>query len=202
LSSQKYQIPIIPYFEVNMNGEPVPNIAVAYKNTPITEIRKAKKRMKLAERRKRVAEAMRENPTATQSEIAKLVGVDHATISRDIKVITEEYRLQTSEAFMVHLDRTLRELETMKGVCVNRLNRLKSEAHRGTRWMEEWTKLQQLEIKLLGLNAPEKFIVEKHDGFTKQEKDDAMKAALGLDDDIIDISVIDVKKITHSEDVS
>lgn len=181
-------------------GKPVPNISVAYGGRSGQAIAKEnRKKLQMADRRKRVAQAMRDNPSATMKEIGEIVGCDHTTVSRDVKVITEEYRLQTSEAFMIHLDRSLREIEIMKDVCINRMNRLKSQAHQGTRWMEEWTKLKQLEIKLLGLNAPEKFIVEKHDGFTKQERDDAIKAALGIDDDVIDIPTSDVKQISHAD---
>jgi DNA-binding MarR family transcriptional regulator len=152
-----------------------------------------KNRFKHAERRKKIMDAMREHPGLSQLELAEIIGVDRSTISRDMRVIADELRIQTSEDFMIHRDRVLREVQANKDECMRRLSLCKNP-HQGSRWMDEWNKLVEKEIRMLGLNAPEKLMLAIKDEFSKEERDAAVNAALaGID--MIDITPETLKQL-------
>jgi len=78
---------------------------------------------------------------------------------------------------------------------MRRLNECKSP-HQGSRWMDEWNKLVEKEIRMLGLNAPERVMLSIKDDFTKEERDAAINAAL-YSMDIIDITPDNMKQIPN-----
>ena len=94
---------------------------------------------------------LHEDPSMKQTEIAEQLGVNVGTISRDVKAITEQIQLQTTEVFEIYFQRELNNIEEKQRVCEDRITRLYKNAHQGSRWMEEWTKLQNLKIRMLGL---------------------------------------------------
>lgn len=150
-----------------------------------------KRKFNTMQRRKELARLLKDNPGLTQREASSLLGVTRETIQNDIKVMTEEMQLQSREHFMMHRDRILRELQGAKIECMDRLNRL-SAAHQGSRWMQEWQMLLEKEIRMLGLNAPEKLLIGKGEEIIdKRSRDAAYKAAIAQvginDDDIIDV---------------
>jgi DNA-binding MarR family transcriptional regulator len=155
-----------------------------------------KNKYKNAKRRAQIMEVMREKPGLSQLELAEIIGCDRSTISRDMRTIADELRIQTSEDFMIHRDRVLREIQGNKDECMRRLTLCKNP-HQGSRWMDEWNKLVEKEIRMLGLNAPEKLMLAIKDEFTKEERDAAVNAALaGMD--VIDITP-EVKRIPFME---
>ena len=149
------------------------------------------KQLAIAERRNKIAQILHEDPSTKQVDLAEQLGVNIGTISRDIKAITEQIQLQTTEVFEIYFQRELNNIEEKQHICEDRITRLHKNAHQGSRWMEEWTKLQALKIRMLGLNAPEKFLVRTATDLTKEERDAAFKAAIGIDYEEIDEAEID-----------
>ena len=154
-----------------------------------------KHKFQLADRRKRLLDCIQANPGLTHAQLGEAVGCDRATISRDLRAIADELKLQTTEDFMIHRDRVLREIHGNKFECMRRLNECKSP-HQGSRWMDEWNKLVEKEIRMLGLNAPERVMLSIKDDFTKEERDAAINAAL-YSMDIIDITPDNMKQIPN-----
>jgi len=151
----------------------------------------------MAERRRKIISMIQDNPSLTQNEIAEIFGVNRATISRDIKTITEELKVQNVEAWMMHRDRVLGEIRAKKELCNSRLMTLKNSPHQGSRWLEEWNKLVDKEIRILGLNSPERLMIGKDETFDKTRQDKAIDAMmLSIDNDIIDIESEDVKQLS------
>jgi DNA-binding MarR family transcriptional regulator len=130
--------------------------------------------------------AIKENPGLSHAELAEIVGCDRSTIARDLRAISDELRIQTTEDFMLHRERVLREVQANKDECMRRLNACKNPAQ-GSRWMDEWNKLIEKEIRMLGLHAPEKLMLSIKDEFSKEERDAAVNAALAGMDDVIDV---------------
>lgn len=146
------------------------------------------RRYTMHKRRELVVEIMIKEPGIQQDEIARRMGVDRSTISRDLKALTEQMKIQNSEAFLMERQRILNEIRINKQECMNRLSRL-SEAHRGSRWMEEWTKLVNLEVKILGVASPDHLVIEEKAKFDKAQEDAAIDAVIGtFVDDVIDIT--------------
>jgi DNA-binding MarR family transcriptional regulator len=149
------------------------------------------KQLRIAQRRKKLIALIRENPDYQQGDLAEMMGVNRSTVSRDLKEINEELNMQTVEDFMIHRHRILSEIQENKELCMERLKRLANSPHQGSRWMEEWNKLVEKEARIFGLYAPDKMMIKHSQEFSKQEKDAAVNAALGVVEDnptIIDLT--------------
>jgi len=148
-------------------------------------------KLTVEQRHRELIRLLRDNPGVDHQTLADALGVHRATISRDLKTITDNLRMMNSEAWMAHRDRILFEIEQNKQECMGRLSRIK-KAHQGSRWMEEWGKLVDKQIRILGLNAPERLLVGDGDTFDKRDQDAAVQkalASLGINtSDIIDIT--------------
>ncbi|RLC33763.1 hypothetical protein DRH14_04325 [Candidatus Shapirobacteria bacterium] len=151
-----------------------------------------KKRYTIAERRKRIIEVMHDKPGISQSEVARIVGCDKGTVARDLKAITEELQITNRESWLVHRERVLKELEIKKNMCNRRLKALESSPHQGSRWLEEWARLVDKEIKILGLNSPDRLMVDDLRDFSKKDVDAAVTAV--LDSIVDDVDFVDNKR--------
>ena len=154
-----------------------------------------KRRVNIQERRRKVMAMIQNEPGIRQDEIAKKLGFDRATISRDLKAMSEEIKVQNIDSFMVHRDRILTELHQKKAICEDRLQRLSSHPHQGSRWMEEWQKLLDKECKILGTYSPDRLIIKDEQSFSKDQEDasiDGLIKASGAEIDIIDL--VPIKK--------
>ena len=154
-----------------------------------------KKKYNIQERRRQVLAMIQKNPGIRQFDIAKKLGCDRSTVSHDLKAMSEEIKLQNSEAWQLQRDRVLTQIHEKKALCEDRLRRLHSNAHQGSRWMEEWQKLIDKEAKILGLYAPDKLMIRDEQTFDKKQEDasiDALMKAAGAAMDIIDL--VPVKK--------
>jgi hypothetical protein len=69
------------------------------------------------------------------------------------------------------------ELESDKRIAQDKLNKLRSSPHQGSRWLELKLKARNEQIKLLGLDAAEKLDISIGVSRTKQERDEIFKAA-------------------------
>ena len=148
-----------------------------------------RKMLGMAERRRKIIACIQENPSMTQAQLGKMFGVNRCTISRDFKGITEDLKIQNMEGWIVQRERILREIQVNKEKCMARLKKLGGDAAKGSRWMEEWTKLLQVEIRILGIQSPEKLLLNSTKEFSKVEEDAAIDAAmLDMDDSVIDIT--------------
>jgi len=148
-----------------------------------------KKRIAMAERRRKVLKVIQEDPSTTQDQLATMFGVNRSTISRDFKTITEELNTQSLEGWTLHRERILREIQSNKDLCMAKLEKLKKYPERGSRWMEEWSKLVQKEIRILGVESPERLMLESTKEFSKLEEDAAIDAALiHINESVIDIT--------------
>lgn len=146
-----------------------------------------KRKLPVEQRQRELIRLLRDNPGAQHSELAEKLGVNKSTISRDLKAITENLRMMNSEAWMAHRDRILFEIEGNKQECMRRLKNC-TRPHQGARWMEEWGKLTDKQVRILGLNAPERVLLDTGDDFSKREADAAVQKALAA----MGINVIDV----------
>lgn len=96
-------------------------------------------------RRRKVAELWLAH--APQEEIGREVGVNQATISRDIKAIRDQFRAERDEI----LDRETAELDHIERECVTRYQQdLTGD------WIDRRLKVKERRSKLLGLDAPAK----------------------------------------------
>lgn len=138
------------------------------------------KKLRIAQRKKKLIDLMRQFPDMNQQEIADELGVNRSTVSSDLKQINEELNMQTVEDFMVQRHRILSEIHEKKELCMHKLDQLKNHAHQGARWMEEYSKLLEKEIRIYGIYSPEKMMIKHSQEFSKEQKDAVVDAALGV----------------------
>lgn len=157
-----------------------------------------KQKIQQAQRRKEIIKILRKNPGATHQDMADRIGCNRATISKDLKAIDEELTIQNREDFMLHRDRILREIQSNKDECMRRLTMLRDPS-KGSRWMEEWGKLCEKEIRMLGVAMPERLHITKEEIVSKEEKDKAIDAVIKfVDDDVVDVKPEKVlKQLEH-----
>jgi hypothetical protein len=155
------------------------------------------KRMKIAQRKQRLIELMRENVDWNQERLARELGVDRSTVARDLKEINEELNMQTVEDWMVQRQRIILEIEENKKKCMTRLGKL-NQPHQGARWMEEWGKLQEKIIKIYGIYSPEKLMIKHSQEFSKEQRDAAVDAAVAANKNLKIVN-LDKKQITDKD---
>jgi hypothetical protein len=114
----------------------------------------------MVERRRRLIELVREHPDWDQQMLADTLKVNKSTVSRDLRIINEEFKIVNSEHWLLHRDRVLKEIKEQKEECLRRLRGC-TKPHQGARWQEEWTKLMQNEAKILGINSPSHIMVKE-----------------------------------------
>ena len=139
----------------------------------------------IQQRRKKALQIAQENPGIPHAEIAQLLGVSSSTIASDFKAMTEEFQLQNKADFATHHKRILGEIILKKQMCMDKLAACTSPTQ-GARWMEEYTKLVQIECKILHLFDPKKLIneFEKGDSKLSKRERDAIVSAV-IDEDVI-----------------
>jgi transcriptional antiterminator len=138
------------------------------------------KKIKIAQRKKQLITLMRTFPDMNQQELADELNVNRSTVQRDLKEINEELNMQTVEDFMVQRQRILSEIHEKKQLCMDKLKALNHSPHQGARWMEEYSKLLEKEIRIYGIYSPEKMMIKHSQEFTKEQKDAAVNAAIGV----------------------
>lgn len=138
---------------------------------------KLQKRIPIHERRRRLIILVREHPDYNQDELARELNVDKSTICRDLKAINEEFTVVNSEMWTLSRERILKEIRDNKAECMRRLE-LCTRASQGSRWMEEWTKLNLQECKILGVNSPSHVMIHQETIIRKEEIDAGVDAAL------------------------
>ena len=151
---------------------------------------KRKKKFSMHARRERVMHMLAKDPSLTQQKIAKDLGVDRSTIAKDIKEMNESLNVENVDAWALHRARVLREIQSNKLECMDRLRRC-GKAHQGARWMEEWTKLIEREIKILGLASPEKLLIKQEKTIKTAAHDAAVDGILKSFDMNVVNTVID-----------
>ena len=129
------------------------------------------------ERRRKLILTVREHPDWTHQELADHLCVDRSTITRDLNEITRDLQRMNTESFQVHWQRLQMEIQANKMECMERLRKL-TDPNKGSRWMEELTKLMQLEIKLLGLDKFDPALGAERSQFDKRERDAVIDAAM------------------------
>lgn len=155
--------------------------------------KKSRQSLIKADRQAKVAKILRQNPYLSTKELAKILKIAPSTLRADIQDIKLNFVKMSTEDFLFHRNRVLREIQDMKKRCITQLNKLKGQPTKGARWIEEYTKLIEKEAKILGLYAPELRLlaIKKVDGdiLDKHNRDAAIDAALfGVDSgDVIDI---------------
>ena len=138
---------------------------------------KVNKRIPLAERKRRLIELVREHPDWDQGQLGEALGINKSTVCRHLKTINDEFNLVNSEMWALSRKRVLEEIRDNKAECMRRLN-LCAKANQGSRWMEEWTKLNLQESKILGINSPSHIMVHQELTIRKDEIDAGVNAAL------------------------
>jgi len=112
-------------------------------------------------------------------EIAEMLGINIATVSRDIKYLESLWiKSQIDNIESVKL-RELSELDEMERVCIERLEKC-TQPWQGARWMEERRKIKERRAAILGFDAPKNLsITTKDRTLTKEQRDAAFRVALG-----------------------
>lgn len=157
-------------------------------------------------RQLKVAKILRKNPYCTVREIAGILKAGKSTISADIKEIKLKVAQVTVDDFRFHQNRVLRDIQDMKALCLRRLRKLSKDATKGTRWVEEFTKLIEKEAKILGLYAPEMRILAIADMskgiLGANDRDHAINSVMyGIESGVIDIEPSEIKRLTQSQPV-
>lgn len=149
-----------------------------------------KKRYGIQERRKKIILMINENPGITQNELADALNTTRSTISRDFKQLSEEAKLLNNEAWLIQRERVLRDITVKLQMCEDRLTSLAASPTKGTRWMEEWRKLKDMEARIHGLYAPDRLLIKEEQTFDKDQEDASVEAVMASMqiDDIIDIT--------------
>jgi hypothetical protein len=129
-------------------------------------------------RRKKIVQLFNERPTITQGQIAEYLRVNRSTVSRDLKALSHEVKVQNSEGWLLHRERVLRELTDKMDYCEDRMRNLKKRPQSGSRWMEEWRKLKDMEAKILGLYSPDRLLIRDEQTFDKDQEDASVEAVL------------------------
>lgn len=138
----------------------------------------------------------------SQWEIAAILNVDQATVSRDIRAIQDLLLASAIDDLLVVRIRDLMDLDEMEKECIRRLEGC-THPTQGSRWMEERLKIKKRRSKLLGLDSPQKYEVKKVSAnLTTEQTDKLINAALGgeVPAGLIENMPDDVKQLTEGED--
>ena len=140
------------------------------------------------QRQTKISRILSKNQYISHGEIAEMLGISAVTVGKDIAEMNNQLSKETMFSTFVHRARILQEISEKKRLCSERLASFSNSPTKGSRWLEEWTKLIEKECKILGIYSPDKRIVAHIDtaNFSKEEKDAAVKAAL-LVEDVIDV---------------
>jgi hypothetical protein len=160
------------------------------KNAHLYGVISPKRRMGIQERRRKILVMIQNDPGIRQLDIAKKLKVDRSTIGNDLKAMSEEIKLHNTESWQIQRDRILAEIHQKKAVCEDRMQRLASHPHQGSRWMEEWQKLLDKEAKILSIYSPDRLLIQEKEQFSKEQEDaaiDAMMKTMGTPDDSIEL---------------
>lgn len=137
-----------------------------------------KKKISSLDRQHRILEHLRNDPSLTNAQIAAMMGVDKATIGKDLRLLSEEFQTSNISNFELQRSRILNEIRMNKIECMRRLRNLGNE--KGSRWMEEWTKLTEKEMKIVGVGLNETLTIERGKSFDKVQHDAAINAMLAM----------------------
>ncbi len=89
----------------------------------------------------------------TQAEIAQSLGVDQATVSRDIQAIEAQWRREAQAEVGAIRSQELAELREMERDVVHHLSKATSDRDRA-RWVAERLKIKARVAALMGLTRP------------------------------------------------
>jgi hypothetical protein len=160
---------------------------------------KMTKRIPIEERKRRLIQLVRDHPDWDQTQLGLELGIDKSTVSRNLKVINDEFKVVNSEMWILSRERILKEIRENKAECMRRL-KLCSKPHQGSRWMEEWSKLNFQESKILGVNSPSHVMIHEELTINKIEIDAGVNAALAqYEEPIIEIDKDGTVKLTNDE---
>lgn len=109
-------------------------------------------------RRRKVARLVARK--VTQTEIADMLGVGQATVSRDIRVIEAEWRAGAATEISAIRAMELAELREMERDVVTHQSKATSDRDR-VRWIAERLRIKARIAALMGLDAP---VVHEHTG--------------------------------------
>lgn len=110
---------------------------------------KSKKQAEIAERRRLVAGLYLRH--VHQADIARELGVDQGTVSRDITALKEEWRTQALSDVQDRVRQELAELDHLESLCGERFD---STGQVG--WIAQRLAIKERRAKLLGLDAPKR----------------------------------------------
>ena len=123
-------------------------------------------------RRRAVALLMKDNPYMTQASIARKLKTSTTNINDDVKAITTRMRREQAEGYEIYREKTLQEIAAIKQRCLDRYDGNIKKA--SSRWLEVWLQAVEKEAKLLGLNAPERKIIDTEITVQSKEERDAV----------------------------
>jgi DNA-binding CsgD family transcriptional regulator len=154
-----------------------------------------KKKLAGIDRQHRILEHLRADPSLTNAQLAAMLGVDKATISKDLRNLSEEFKTSNISNFELQRERILNEIRMNKIECMRRLRGLGDRE--GSRWMEEWTKLTEKEMKIVGIGTNETLTIERGKSFDKIQHDAAIAAmmkmqaaGIPIDDDVVEAEIL------------
>jgi len=134
------------------------------------------KAVQRAERRMQVTELFKQN--FNYDEIGSKLGIDKATVSRDVNLIVKQWKKHDEEIAESEKILMIAQVEDHMRTCNDRIKELENTPKSGSRWIEEWRKLAEFKADLLGLK---KIGIEfKDTSLTKEQKDAIFRARLGI----------------------
>jgi DNA-binding MarR family transcriptional regulator len=118
--------------------------------------KKTKFQSEVRDRRKKIA-ALYLNKV-DQADIAEKLGISQPTVSRDIKALNEEWRIESIKDVKEHISRELAELERMELEAASLFQAAKRDKQEklAVNWIETRLKIKDRRANLLGLNGSQK----------------------------------------------
>jgi hypothetical protein len=131
-------------------------------------------------------------------EIAKILGLDLRLVDGDIQAYLSQVEKDGIENAAIVRTRELLDLDQLEREALERLEKLKSNPHQGSRWAEIVLACKDRRAKLIGLDAEQKFEVKHNVNLvTKEQKDAIYFAALGGREPVIELDREENKKVEY-----
>lgn len=111
--------------------------------------RRARRQVEIVERRRRVSELYLGH--VDQHEIARQLGVNQSTISRDIAALKQRWASEAVSNLQERINRDLQELDAMEAQCA-----VEFENTRQMGWIAQRLAVKERRSRLVGMDAPKR----------------------------------------------
>jgi hypothetical protein len=131
-----------------------------------------------------------DNPIVSDKDISTQLNIPLSQVRRALREAIRIWQIERNVTYDFYLTRTLKELELVKEMCMERHNAGEATS---SRWMEIYLVAEEKMINILGLKAPEKLDIRNEivDN-TKEHRDEIIAAYMKTDAIDVDYNKIEV----------